>query len=147
MDRFLTEEEISALLDLFHPDAAPEESEPAVLSGSLVEREFQRRFFRFSQRLPASLRVNGRSHQVELSNLSLGGVFIRSSLDIPIGKKIGLLIDLPEPPRTIALSGCVCWRKGVDGKAAGLGIRFFPLSADAIWSIIANIEQVMSREA
>jgi Tfp pilus assembly protein PilZ len=144
MERVLTEEEISALLELFHagPMAGGMESGPE--SGSLVEHELQRRFFRASQCLPAVLRVDGTAHQVEVTNISLGGVFIRCTIELPAGKPVEMELELPGPREKVFLSGCVCWQKR-SCQATGLGVRFSHLPADAIWAIVSNIEQARNQ--
>jgi Tfp pilus assembly protein PilZ len=145
MDRFLTEEEISALLELFHAGPTRGAVEPEPESGSLLEHELQRRFFRSSQCLPAVLRVDDKAHQVEVTNFSLGGVFIRCTLELAAGRQVEMELELPCPRIKVFLSGCVCWQKKSTGQATGLGIRFSLLPADAIWAIVSNIEQARNQ--
>jgi Tfp pilus assembly protein PilZ len=146
MDRVLTEEEISALLELFHNGHTPRDGEPGAESGSLVEHELQRRFFRSSQCLPAILQVDGKDYPVEATNISLGGVFIRCTLELPAGKKVDMELELSGPGERVVLPGFVCWQKRSGEQAIGLGVRFSLLPADAIWAIVANIEQARSQD-
>jgi Tfp pilus assembly protein PilZ len=145
MDRVLTEEEISALLELFQNGRTTPDAESGVESVSLVEHELQRRFFRLSQCLPAILQVDGKNYQVEATNISLGGVFIRCTLELPAGKQVDMELELPGPRDKVVLSGCVCWQKRSREQATGLGVRFSLLPADAIWAIIDNIEQARNQ--
>ncbi|MDA8165059.1 MAG: PilZ domain-containing protein [Desulfobacteraceae bacterium] len=137
MSRVLSDEEINALLELFQADA-PAEAEQ---QRSLVEHDLQRRFFRSSQNLPASLTAGGRTHTVTATNLSLGGVFVRTSLPVAIGAEVDLALVFPEPSMRIKVHGSVCWQKKSGAEPLGLGIRFPSLSTEAIWAIIAHIEQ------
>jgi hypothetical protein len=140
MSRVLSDEEINALLELFQTGTTPETEAPAA-EESLVERYLQRRFLRSSQKLPAFLNVGGSAHQVTATNISLGGVFVRTSLPLAVGMEVELALALPEPPVRIEVHGSICWQKKSGEELLGLGIRFSSLTTEAIWAIIANIEQ------
>lgn len=144
MSGVLSEEEINALLELFRVGNTSTVEKQAEKE-SLVEHDLQRRFFRSSQNLPAVLREGGKSYRVTATNISLGGVFVRSPLPIAIGEKVGLSLELPAPEVCIDVSGCVCWQKKADDEMLGLGIRFSSLTTEAIWAIIANIEQARKK--
>jgi Tfp pilus assembly protein PilZ len=146
MDRVLTDEELNALRELFRTSTQADEVEEPMESESLVEHELQRRFFRLNQCLPAVVLIGGKPHQVEAVNIGLGGVFIRGRLELPVDRRVEMELELPHPKARISLTGNVCWLKKKHGQVTGLGIRFSALPTEAIWTIIANIEQARSRD-
>jgi len=141
MDRLLSEEERKALLSLFQEEPCPEPEVPSWGGSGLVEQDSQRRFFRLQRHLPAVLELNGTPHPVSVLNISLGGVFISCPLDLPVGQRVELDIQLPSPQAQIRVTGFICWGKKSEGKVLGLGIKFSSLPTEAIWALIANIEE------
>jgi hypothetical protein len=146
MERILSEEELNALLELFQPAATPRAEGLPEENGLMAEHELHRKFFRLSQRLPAVLRVDGENYQVEAVNISLGGIFIRGPLELPVDKQVEMKLELPCPRVGIGLSGQVCWQKKDGGRVIGLGIRFSSLPIEAIWAILANTEQARNKD-
>ncbi|MDF1615222.1 PilZ domain-containing protein [Desulfurivibrio dismutans] len=146
----LSAEELSAFVDICkHPTVveslAVATPQPQHLPGK------QKRFFRLERHLPVVLKVNGNAMPAEAINIGLGGallrgpfgVFIRGYLELPVGKKVEVEVELPKPKSVITLEGSVCWRKIKQGQVTGLGIRFFAHPVETIWAIIANIDQAI----
>lgn len=144
MSSVLSEEEMNALLELFQAgNAVPDDQQAR--KGSLVEHDLQRRFFRSCQELPAILRVGDKAHRVKATNISLGGVFVCTPLPVVIGEEVGVALELSDPAALIDVRGRVCWQKRSGAEVLGLGIRFCSLPTEAIWAIIANIEQARKK--
>jgi len=146
MKKILTEEEIDALMKMFRLDREFEipEGQPADEMFSVVNGEIQRRFFRFQQALDTTMTADGKPYNVKATNIGLGGVFVISDLDLPIGKKIELSIRLPKPEAIIHATSRVCWQKKVENHVMGLGVRFSALEVDHIWAIVANMKQLLA---
>jgi hypothetical protein len=144
MEKILSEEELDALMKMFSPDQEPEISEgrSADEMFSVVNHEIHRRFFRLPQALDTTMTADGKKYKAKAINIGLGGVFVISDLDIPIGKKIELSIRLPKPEAIINATSTVCWQKKVDDLVMGLGVHFSALEIDHIWAIVSNMKQL-----
>lgn len=86
---------------------------------------------RKDQRLTAEIKVDYRtvgSFITDYSeNVSLRGLFVRTSLPLPIGERVRLRLTLPEGDAPFALSGIVKWTatlKDKDKHPPGMGIEF-----------------------
>lgn len=144
MDNILSDEELAALLQLCRSDITignPETFSNETLS--LDDGDSSRNFFRLKKAFDATLSVGKKSHPVKVSDLGLGGVYVLGDVDLPIGKRVLVSIDLTNPEATIFVKSYVCWRKKVDQQMIGLGIRFPMLKPDDIWLIINNIKQAL----
>jgi len=97
-------------------------------------------------RIPKSLRVNYSTRSgnvgVVISNLSVGGLFVKT--DQPLGnrEKTDLVIFLPDKKKRLEVRGEVVWtskleRVTPDGKLPpGMGIKFLDLTKEGIERII-----------
>jgi len=78
-------------------------------------------------RVPVSLRVNYPSKgdlQKDLAtDLSPGGLFIRTSKPLPIGTEVDLEVTVATEDPPITVRGRVVWMRGQGGKE-GMGIQF-----------------------
>ena len=59
-----------------------------------------------------------------LKNLSRGGVFVETEVEIEPATEVDLYFDLPESTHSIAPSAEVVWQRPANGLPAGLGMRF-----------------------
>ncbi len=86
---------------------------------------------RKEQRLTAEIKVDYRTVGSSITdyseNVSLRGLFVRTSLPLPIGERVRLRLTLPEGDAPFALSGVVKWTatlKDKDKHPPGMGIEF-----------------------
>lgn len=64
-----------------------------------------------------------------MSNLSLGGCFVRTKQPLPVGSPIALKVELPSIMATISAVGTVRWVKDLShGDDAGMGVQFQSIS-------------------
>jgi molecular chaperone DnaK len=57
-------------------------------------------------------------------NTNLGGVFVRTNAEVPLGTRVDLTIEL-APGKGLTAVGEVAWRRGAEsGQAPGVGVRF-----------------------
>jgi len=144
MDNILSDEELAALLKLYPSDMEVDGLKaPADEMVSLDEQELSRHFFRLQQSFDATIKLRVRRRHVKVTNLSLGGAFVLGDIDLPIDKRVKLSIRLPNPAATIVVRSYVCWRKRVDHRVVGLGMRFTMLKTEDIWLIISNMKQAL----
>jgi uncharacterized protein (TIGR02266 family) len=66
-----------------------------------------------------------------VSNISRGGLFIRSDAPLPLNSEVSLVLRLPETDECIRATGRVIWnydmRKGTTRVVPGSGIRFLDM--------------------
>jgi uncharacterized protein (TIGR02266 family) len=86
-----------------------------------------------------------------VSNISRGGLFIRSDAPLPLDTEISLVLRLPGTDRTIRATGRVIWnydiRKGTTRVVPGLGIRFVEIAASdraTLESYLAGLSPVVA---
>ena len=85
---------------------------------------------RIVQAIPVKLAFAGADDFLRAftENLSLGGVFVRTNADVPIGTRVNLTIEL-APGKGLAVMGEVMWRRGPEsGREAGVGVRFVEMN-------------------
>jgi len=97
-------------------------------------------------RIPKTLRITYSTRSgnvgVVISNLSVGGLFIKTNDPLNKGEQTDLVIFLPDRKKKLEVSGRVVWasreeRETPDGKlAAGMGVKFLDLSYEDIERII-----------
>lgn len=82
-------------------------------------------------RLPAEVKVDYRtigSFMTDYAeNISQGGLFIRTSLPLPVGERVRLRLMLPDGDAPFALDGVVKWVSTIREKEqhpAGMGVEF-----------------------
>ena len=145
MEKVLTDEELDALMKLCRSDTEPgSEETPAGEMLTVVEDDMHRHFFRMQQSLDATMNVDDKSFSVKVTNIGLGGMFLLSDIDLPVGKHVQMIVKLPKPEATIHIRSCVCWQKKVGDKIIGLGMRFPTLKTDYIWRILANMKHMQA---
>jgi hypothetical protein len=92
---------------------------------------FQRRAStRFDVQITAVLDVGEAQHDCVISNLSLGGALITTSLSLAMGSRLGLSFLLSPPGESLAVMATVRWRDG-----GQLGVQFDALRAREMWAL------------
>ncbi len=91
----------------------------------------KRHFPRIPGKLVANLRKVGKKRDTErmfVQNMSLGGVFIETSMDLREGDYIWFDIHLPEPRHNqkVSVEAVVRWRKNSEPK--GIGVEYTRVS-------------------
>lgn len=99
-------------------------------------------------RLPVEVKVDYRtvgSFITDYSrNISKGGVFIHTSLPLPVGERVRLRLTLPEGDAPFALDGVVKWvctLRDKDSHPAGMGVEFVDFSDEVKAKLEALVEQ------
>jgi uncharacterized protein (TIGR02266 family) len=97
-------------------------------------------------RIPKTLRVTYSTKSgnvgVVISNLSVGGLFVKTEEPLSTGQKTDLVIFLPDKKKKLEVSGKVVWsskeeRVTAEGKLPpGMGIKFLNLAKEDIERII-----------
>ncbi|MCX7957672.1 MAG: response regulator [Deltaproteobacteria bacterium] len=82
---------------------------------------------RYNLILKADITYQDRKITEYIEDISIGGCFIATSLDLPLAEKIGIELSFPSIVETLSLEGVVVWkrtpmiRKNIRG---GVGVRF-----------------------
>lgn len=86
--------------------------------------------------------------ETRISNISLGGVFIDTSVPFPIGTYIELDFTIPGKPGTIHAEGIVKWSNGEHNAnlPVGMGIEFLRVSTPSRSAIVNYVEEATSSE-
>jgi len=101
----------------------------------MIEAPGDRRFTRYSQRLPA--RIEGSAAPCLATEVGRGGVFIASHEEVERHAVMNGEINLPELGRALRFGGEVLYRKETQGaQLEGFGIRFHEISAEDETSLI-----------
>jgi CheY-like chemotaxis protein len=93
----------------------------------LMMRE-RRRYFRHEVNIPVTLHVGSAVQNGSITNLSEGGMAIRTSPPLPASGDIRLIFTLPGMGRQIDTRGEIAWNIG---ERAGIRLRFLPESIKA----------------
>ena len=88
---------------------------------------------RVATRINCSFASGDNQCKAVVSNLSMGGVFIRTDWPLPVGAEIRLAIRLEDTGRDVSVEGTVV-SNNVDveraGAVHGMGVRFVRVAAD-----------------
>jgi c-di-GMP-binding flagellar brake protein YcgR len=105
--------------------------------------EEKRRHKRFDSDLPVRFRPSGEGAgdyvEGRILNVSLGGIFIRTSNLLPIGTMMQLLIRVTTPfgeEQDIEAAAKICWH-GRQAGEEGLGLQFTQIERHAQYAILA----------
>jgi type IV pilus assembly protein PilZ len=86
-----------------------------------------------------------------VSNISRGGLFIRSEQPLPLNAEVSLEIRLPETGVRIRATGRVVWNydvpRGTSRIVPGSGIRFIDMSAADRAALESYLERLTGRAA
>lgn len=101
--------------------AAPPAQTPAAFPPGTPDA-VHRRFQRYAAVLNVNLRDMGELQQLYTKNLSLGGMFVSTMLDLPAGTPLKLEVIHPRSGERFDLEAAVRWRSGAPN--FGLGLEF-----------------------
>lgn len=107
---------------------------------------------RRDERLTAEVKVDYRtvgSFITDYSeNISMRGLFVKTSLPLPVGERVRLRLTLPDGDAPFALSGVVKWvstLKDKDKHPAGMGIEFIDFD-ESVRERLAELVKLINSE-
>jgi type IV pilus assembly protein PilZ len=81
-----------------------------------------------------------------VTNISRGGLFIRTDNPLPVQTEVNLSLHLPEDNRVIEARGRVVWNYDVPRNSfhvvSGMGIKFVDMTADQLTSIESSLKRL-----
>lgn len=84
-----------------------------------------------------------------VSNISKGGLFIRSEQPLPLNAEVSLVLRLPATGTCIRATGRVVWNydmlKGTSRIVPGSGIRFVDMSPQDLAALEAYLERLSAQ--
>jgi len=100
-----------------------------------LAEHFRRIDPRYDRQLEVEVLFEGKKQVSRAQNISLGGLYIESTMPLPIGTTVQLRFQLPTQPEAVEVAGDVRWvvKKGPD--TSGVGIRFQGLRARDVWAL------------
>jgi uncharacterized protein (TIGR02266 family) len=101
-----------------------------------LAEHFRRIDPRYDRQLEVEVVFEGKKQTSQAQNVSLGGLYIESTIPFPIGTTVQLRFHLPTQPEPVEVAGDVRWvvKKG-PGDVSGVGIRFQGLRARDVWAL------------
>lgn len=100
-----------------------------------MAEHFRRIDPRYERQLDVEVVADGKKHVSRTVNISLGGLFLDSSIVLEIGTTVQLRFALPTQPEPVEVAGDVRWVVKKDGAHNGIGIRFQGLRARDVWAL------------
>jgi Tfp pilus assembly protein PilZ len=109
-------------------DRHPESTRAPVMAAPLGSPDpVRRRFERFKAELHVRMDSEQRLHEMLTSDLSLGGMFVRTELDLPIGAEVCLYIVHPRTDVSFPLD-CLVRRVVREPGMQGIGVEFMHMT-------------------
>lgn len=109
----------------------------------------RRRSLRFKVKIEVDYAAKGMFLSNYVTNLSKGGIFIRTDAPLPIRSQIDLTFTLPAIDTTIKARGRVAWtydiKKGTSEIVPGMGIKFTDMSPENKATIQEYLQDLSSR--
>jgi hypothetical protein len=127
-----------------HPDSLETPVKPVPAAPDSVNRQFPR--------IRVSLSVRAQSIRdldpLVTEDVSRGGMFLRTGLDIPIGSELRLLVTNPLTGQTVAVDTVVRRRVQQPPERAGLGVELFGLDEERReeFAALAGLDEPSSEE-
>lgn len=124
--------------ELERSDAIRRQLDRHFASGSKARMPNQRRSPRIPTRLHCSFESLGTFEQALITNLSHGGVFIKTVSPLPIGSKLRICIRIAETKAQLDLPGVVVWHNlgpSCDTCESGMGVAFAATDAEIVAQI------------
>jgi uncharacterized protein (TIGR02266 family) len=101
-----------------------------------LAEHFRRIDPRYERQLDVEVVADGKKLTSRTVNISLGGLFLDSSIPLELGVTVQLRFTLPTQPEPVEVAGDVRWVVKKDGGAHnGIGIRFQGLRARDVWAL------------
>jgi uncharacterized protein (TIGR02266 family) len=95
----------------------------------------QRVHARFDVRLKARFQFEGKEQEGDSRNLSIGGMFIETTIPIPYGTNLKVSFQIPTHNQEITTNSTVCWIERDGTTVVGLGLKFGALRAIEVWAL------------
>jgi orotate phosphoribosyltransferase len=105
-----------------------------------MNTEEKRRYKRYPVNLDINLACPSVNDRGKISSLSLGGCFIKSPVDLPIGEAVGLEIHSPLGSELL-LEGKTVYSV----PSEGFGVKFNRLSREHVISVVHLIEDAKNK--
>jgi type IV pilus assembly protein PilZ len=100
---------------------------------------------RAHERIPVSLKVSypsrGDLQKDLVTDLSPGGLFIRTSKPLPIGTEIELEVQVAAEDPPITVRGKVVWLRSAKGPHEGMGIQFRGLMGPVLVELVETAKK------
>jgi uncharacterized protein (TIGR02266 family) len=97
------------------------------------------------QRIPVSMKVSylskGDLQKDLVTDLSPGGLFIRTSRPLPIGTDVDLEVTIGEEDPPITVRGRVVWLRDKTGPHEGMGIQFTGFMGAALAEMVQEAKK------
>lgn len=95
----------------------------------------QRVHARFDVRLKVRFQYEGKDIEGESRNLSIGGMFVETTVPIPYGTPLKVSFQIPTHNQEITTNSSVCWVERNGTVVIGLGLKFGALRAIEVWAL------------
>jgi type IV pilus assembly protein PilZ len=99
-----------------------------------LAEHFRRIDPRYERQLDVEVVADGKKSLSRTVNISLGGLFLESSVPLELGATVQLRFSLPTQPEPVEVAGDVRWVVKREGHQ-GIGIRFQGLRARDVWAL------------
>ena len=99
-----------------------------------MAEHFRRIDPRYERQLDVEVVADGKKSLSRTVNISLGGLFLESSVPLELGATVQLRFSLPTQPEPVEVAGDVRWVVKREGHQ-GIGIRFQGLRARDVWAL------------
>lgn len=142
LQRKLTEEGLT-VEELERSDAIRRQLDRHFSPGSDPRTRKRRRSPRIPTRLQCCFESLGTFERALITNLSHGGVFIRTISPLPIGSKLRICIRIAETEAAVELPGVVVWHNlgpSCDSVESGMGVAFAATDSE----IVAKINELFA---
>jgi uncharacterized protein (TIGR02266 family) len=92
--------------------------------------------------------ATGNRHEVDVGNLSVGGLFLQTESPLPAGKRISLEVHVVGQPTPWPAMGRVAWVRWLsdDEAPAGMGVKIIDIDETASSAIEALVERLCPPE-
>jgi len=107
-----------------------------LLEDGLLRGKCRRGFFRKALRLPVTYTVGVRAYRDFIKDISLGGVFIFTSIPFKIGQQIRLVFRKKDTDNPVTVLG-----KIARVTPEGIGVEFFHPDVDKITAIVSSASE------
>ena len=87
-------------------------------------REFAARPARAPIEVRVDLKTGSESFAATTKNLGVGGLFVATDRQLPIGEQVTVELSLPDHVRPMPVAAEVRWVQTEDDRPFGLGLRF-----------------------
>ena len=90
---------------------------------------------RYTVRIPVSLIHEGEEYQGQSRNMSLGGLFVETTTQLPFGATVQVQFRIPLLKEPVEVEAEIRWVETADGVSKGVGVQFKGLRAKHVWAL------------